>query len=162
MITWKFHIDEKSKSSQVPYDMILGLDFLTELEIILDFETNTIKWGENQMEMLPQNTVKNDEMFQEIFQMSQEPTILQQAEERQSWILEADYSKVDMKSFIHSLDYLDSKEKNELLSTVKQFPNLFSGGLGKLQIKPIRLELKDGFKPYHAIPYGIPQAYLQT
>ena len=89
-------------------------------------------------------------------------TFLQQAEERQSQILEADYSKVDMKSYIHSLYYLNSKEKDELLSTVQQFPNLFSGGLGTLQIKPIRLELKNGFKPYHAKPHGIPQAYLQT
>jgi hypothetical protein len=88
--------------------------------------------------------------------------VLQKAEERQSRILDADYSKVEMEEYVSSLDHLDSNEQIELLATLEKFPSLFGGGLGSLNIEPIRLELKDGAKPYHAKPFGIPQAYLST
>jgi hypothetical protein len=34
--------------------------------------------------------------------------------------------------------------------TLKKFPTLFGGGLGMLNIKPVKLALIDGAKPYHA------------
>jgi hypothetical protein len=38
-----------------------------------------------------------------------------------------------------------TKEKTQVLSkTLKKFPTLFGGGLGMLNIKPVRLELIDG------------------
>ena len=98
------------------------------------------------MEMLPQGTVLDKEKFYTVYQMTQEPTLIQKAEERQSQILDADYTQVDMKSYIASLDYLDSNEKKELLATVQQFPSVFGGGLGSLKIEPIWLKLKDRCK----------------
>jgi hypothetical protein len=41
-------------------------------------------------------------------------------------------------------------EKQILGQTLKEFPTLFGGGLGMLSIKPVRLELVDVAKPYHA------------
>ena len=73
-----------------------------------------------------------------------------------------DYSKVEMNLYIDSLDHLDSNEKMELLNNLNQFPTLFGGGLGKLLIEPIRLEPKPDAKPYHAKPFAIPKAYLET
>jgi hypothetical protein len=40
--------------------------------------------------------------------------------------------------------------------TLKKFPTFFGGGLGMLNIKPVRLEFIDGSKPYHAIPFPVP------
>jgi hypothetical protein len=40
--------------------------------------------------------------------------------------------------------------------TLKKFPTLFRGGLGMLNIKPERLELIHGAKPYHARPFPVP------
>ena len=104
-ITWTCHVDETSDRDKVPYDMILGLDFLIEMGFLLDFETKTIKWGESRMEMLPFGTVTNKTKFEIQYQLSNEPTVLQKAEERQSRILDANYSKVDMEEYVQSLNH---------------------------------------------------------
>jgi hypothetical protein len=39
---------------------------------------------------------------------------------------------------------------------------LFGGGLGMLNIKPVKLELIDGAQPYHAIPFHVPQSLEAT
>ena len=114
------------------------------------------------MEMAPHGQVMSQESLQLIYNMSQESTILKRAEERQSRILDADYSKVEMEEYISSLDHLDSKEKQELLQTLNQYPTLFGGGLGSLQIEPIRLELKTGAQPSNSKPYPVPHAQLAT
>jgi hypothetical protein len=49
-----------------------------------------------------------------------------------------------------------------LVETLKKFPTLFGGGLGMLNIKPVRLELIDGAKPYHARPFPVPQSLEAT
>ena len=61
--------------------------------------------------------------------MTQEPTVLKQAEERQARILDADYSKVEMTDFVESLGHLSPEEKRELVTALDQFPTLFGGGL---------------------------------
>jgi hypothetical protein len=49
-----------------------------------------------------------------------------------------------------------------LSKTLKKFPTLFGGGLGMLNIKPVRLELIDGTKPYDARPFPVPQSLEST
>jgi hypothetical protein len=46
--------------------------------------------------------------------------------------------------------------------TLKKFPTLFGGGVGMLNIKPVRLELIDGAKLYHARPFPVPQSLEVT
>jgi hypothetical protein len=46
--------------------------------------------------------------------------------------------------------------------TLKMFTTLFGCGLGMLNIKPVRLELIDGAKPYHALPFPVPQSLEAT
>jgi hypothetical protein len=53
-------------------------------------------------------------------------------------------------------------EKQILSKTLKKFPALFGGGLGMLNIKPVKLELIYGAKPYHAIPFPVPQSLEAT
>jgi hypothetical protein len=57
---------------------------------------------------------------------------------------------------------LTEDEKQRLGKTLKKFPKLFGGGLGMLNIKPVKLELIDGAKPYHAIPIIVPQSLEMT
>ena len=161
-IMWPCHVDESSKREKVPYDMILGLDFLSELSFVLDFEARTLRWGDNQIEMKASGIITDKDALGLVYQMTQEPTVLRKAEERQAQILDADYSKVEKKDFVATLDHLAPSEKCELLEVLEQYPTLFGGGLGALDIEPIHLELKDGAKPYHAKPFSIPQAFLQT
>jgi hypothetical protein len=60
------------------------------------------------------------------------------------------------------LIFLTEDEKQGLDKTLKKFPTLFGGGLGMLNIKPVRLELIDGAKPYHARPFPVPQSLEAT
>jgi hypothetical protein len=57
---------------------------------------------------------------------------------------------------------LTKDEKQVLGETLKKFPTLFGGGLGMLNIKPVKLELIDGAKPYHARPFPVPQSLEVT
>jgi hypothetical protein len=53
-------------------------------------------------------------------------------------------------------------KKKILSKTLKKFPTLFRGGLGMLDIKPVKLELIDGENPYHARPFPVPQSLEAT
>ena len=101
-ITWTCHVDETSKREKVPYDIILGLDFLSELKFVLNFESRTIQWEDHEVEMRPKGIVTDQQALDLIYQITQEPSVLKQAEERQARILDADYSKVEMTEFVES------------------------------------------------------------
>jgi hypothetical protein len=60
--------------------------------------------------------------------------------------------------FVQELEHLTEDEKQILGKTLNKFPTLFVGGLGMLNIKPVRLELIDGEKPYHERPFPVPQS----
>jgi hypothetical protein len=63
---------------------------------------------------------------------------------------------------VEELKHLTMDEKQILGQTLKKFPTLFGGGLGMLNIKPVKLELIDGAKPYHARPFPVPQSLEAT
>ena len=149
-------------ATMFPYDMILGLDFLTELGFILDFAIKTIKLWDSKVEMLPKGIVTDPEKMALLYELSQDSSVLKQAESRQNRILEEDYSKIELKPHVDSLSHLDSKQKKELLQILRQYPTLFGGGLGKLRIDTIRSELKEDAEPYHAKPFPVLKAFQET
>jgi hypothetical protein len=63
---------------------------------------------------------------------------------------------------VQELSHLTKDEKQVLGVTLKKFPTLFGGGLGMLNIKPVKLELIDGANPYHARPFPVPQSLEAT
>jgi hypothetical protein len=91
-----------------------------------------------------------------------EPDILQEADKRQICIQYADYRKVELDHFVQELTHLTEDEKQILGITIHIFLTLFGGGLEMLNIKPIKLELSDGAKPYHVIPFPVPQSLEAT
>jgi len=112
--------------------------------------------------MKERGIVTDTDALQLLYKMSQESTVIKAAEEQQAKILDADYSKNEMNEHVKSLDYLNAEQKSELLQAHKSYPTSFGCGLGRLNIEPIRLELKEGEKPYHAKPFAIPHAYEAT
>jgi hypothetical protein len=97
-----------------------------------------------------------------LYHAANEPDILQEAEKRQNRILDADYRKVEVDPFVEEMKHLIMDEKQIFGQTLKKFPTLFGGGLGRLNIKPVKLELIDGAKPYHGIPFPVPQSLEAT
>jgi hypothetical protein len=101
-------------------------------------------------------------MLHMLYHAANEPDILQEAEKRQNHILDADYRKLKVDPFVEELKHLTMDEKQIVGKTLKKFPTLFGGGLVMLNIKPVRLELIDGAKPYHARPFPVPQSLEAT
>jgi hypothetical protein len=97
-----------------------------------------------------------------LYNAANEPDILQEAEKRQNRILDADYRKVEVDTFVQELKHLTMDEKQIVGKTLKKFPTIFGGGPVMLNIKPVRLELTDGAKPYHARPFPVPQSLEAT
>jgi hypothetical protein len=155
VVTWQAHVDDKNSSKEAAYDMIMGMDLMTSIGITVDCEQRCIRWGGTEIPLKTRNTLSDDEILHILYNASNEPYILQESEKRQNHILDADYRKVEVDHFPQELEHLTKDEKQTLGKTLKKFPTLFGGGLGMLNIKPVRLELIDGAKPYHAIPFHV-------
>ena len=65
---------------------------------------------------------------------------------------------MDIDEYINLQTHLEPLQKEQLIKTLKNFPAIFQGGLGTLNIKPVHLELIPNAKPYHSRPFPIPQA----
>jgi hypothetical protein len=142
--------------------MIMGMDLMTYKGITVDCEQRCIRWGGTEIPLKTRATLNIDEILHMLYHSANEPDILQEAEKRQNRILDADYRKVEVDTFVEELKHLTMDEKKILSNTLKKFPTLFGGGIGMLNIKPVRLELIDGANPYHAIPFPLPQSLEST
>jgi hypothetical protein len=162
VVTWQAHVDDKTSSKEAAYDMIMGMDLMTSIGITVDCEQKCIRWGGTEIPLKTINTLNNDEILHMLYHAAHEPDILQEAEKRQNRILYDDYRKVEVDPFFEELKHLTMDEKQILGQTLKNFPTLFGGGLGMLNIKPVKLELIDEAMPYHAIPFTVPQSLEAT
>jgi hypothetical protein len=162
VVTWQAHVDDKTSSKEAAYDVIMGMDLMTFIAITVDCEQRFIRWGGTETPLKTRNTLNKDKILHMLYHAANEPDILQEAEKRQNRILEADYRNVEVDPFVEALKHLTMDEKQILDETLKKFPTLFGGGLGMLNIKPVKLELIDGAKPYHAIPFPVPQSLEET
>ena len=79
-------------------------------------------------------------------------------EERQDRILDANYTKVDIDEMVDGLD-IQRSSKRSFKTSLKNFPKLFGGGLGKLDMDPVSIYLKEGSKLYQGRYFNIFQAY---
>jgi hypothetical protein len=93
-----------------------------------------------------------------LYDAANEPDILQEAEKRQNCILDADYRKFEVDPFVQVLTHLTEDEKQVLGKILKKFPTWFGGGLGMFNIKPVKLDLIDGAKPYYTRQFPVSQS----
>jgi hypothetical protein len=174
-VEYDFHVDEHTNADEALYDMIIGADLMDELGIDLLFSENVVKWEGVFTPMKPMGTLSkitndeqqensNDEDFVEesyqeyLHQLYFDGPAIQATEERHQEILDADYEAMDIDDYVRKQTHLPLHEQNALHELLTEFPELFSGGLGKLNVPPVHLELKKDAQPFHARPYPIPQS----
>ena len=160
-VTYSCHVDETTKTSTANYDMIIGMDLMTEIGIVVDTSDRTIKWEGNEIPLKLKDVIQDKGNRELIFSMTQDPEILANAEQRYADILDAadnQYYAEDINANVDGIDHLTSEQKDQLKTVLNKHTTLFSGGLGKLNIEPIHLELRDDVKPYHARPFPVPQS----
>jgi hypothetical protein len=161
-VNWITHVDETTDPEKAMYDMIIGMDLLCELGVVVDTEEKVLRWEGNETPLCNRGVLSDQETVNAIYAYTQDPTILQEAEDRQKRILDADYSAVEIDEYIAELTHLSPAEKSELKNVLERHPSLFRGGLGVLDIKPIHLEVEEGASPYHARAFPVPQVHEST
>ena len=137
---------------------------MNDLDTILYFSSNQIFFGKGEMrDSCPMKDLNalDIEGSQALYEMHTEfdSPLLHTEEERQSKILEADYSKVDIDAMVNGLD-IPKDLKRKLKSMLLTHDTLFSGGLGESKVEPVDIKLKPGFKPYqHKGYYSVPKMF---
>ena len=160
-ITWICHVDDKTNRKTALYDMIVGMDLMTEIGIYVNTETKEVQWKGQAVPLKERGVLQSKSTVNFLYHMAVNP-VLHEAEERQARILDANYNKVDIGDFCENLQHLSKQEQVELQQTLELYPRLFGGGLGKLHIDPIHLELKPDAKAHAARAFPVPQSLQGT
>ncbi len=153
------HVDDKTQSDKAQYDIIIGTDLMTAMGLDISFSSKQICWEDVSIPMKQRGSIAHHVVAQYLYHVANDSPVIQAAENRQKRILDADYTAVDIDDYISSLPHLTAVEQQQLATLLKSHDKLFGGGLGTLSITPVRFELTDDAKPYHARPFPVPQAY---
>ena len=145
--------------------MIIGSDLMSDLDINLRYSEERITWdnpaGNNKYNSIPMKELgilSEKDKYQQINDLHTDSPLLQQEEERQSKILDANYTKLDIDNMVKALD-IATAIKHKLKKTLKKFKKLFGGGLGKVDIQPVDLKVEEGTKSYATTYYNIPKMH---
>ena len=71
-------------------------------------------------------------------------------------ILDAKYSKADIKTTIENSTHLDLQERNELYTLLNKYECLFHGNLGTGYVKTYDIKLKPDAEPYDGKTFPVP------
>jgi RNase H-like domain found in reverse transcriptase/Reverse transcriptase (RNA-dependent DNA polymerase)/Retroviral aspartyl protease len=158
-ISWVVHVDDTSNPSTAVYDMVIGCDLMTELGLKINFTDNVIIWDDVATPMKTRGFLSNSTNLRNVFELVTEPSVLQQTEQRQKDILDAEYSAVDIVQLVQMYEHLTLWQRTLLCEVLFQHNDLFQGGLGTCNVRPVDLELIENAKPYHARAYPVPKAH---
>ena len=138
------------------YDVIIGRELLHELGFDISFSQKTMTWNDVTINMKPPTCTKEDAYHVE------EELFVSDETDRIAKILDAKYAPANLKEITDKLLHLTNNQKQQLYTLLNKRNQLFDGTLGLWKGSPYKIELREGAKPHHARPYGIPHAYEQT
>ena len=103
-----------------------------------------------------------DSTTNDVFALSQYNTTFNSETNRMKRILDAKYSKADIKTITERSTHLDTQERNELHTLLKKYEFLFDCNLGTWHGKPYDIKLKPDAEPNHVKPFPVPRIYELT
>jgi hypothetical protein len=103
-----FKLIEFANKQQI--DMIIGSDLLNELSIDICYSDNCIKWDGDTIPIIFLGELQDKCACEMIYNLHTDSPILKEHEERQSAILDANYSKVDIDVMVDGLDIEESSK----------------------------------------------------
>ena len=74
-------------------------------------------------------------------------------------ILDAKYSKANIKTIAESSTHPDPQERNELYTLLKKYESLFDGNIGTWHGNLYDIKLKPDAEPYHGKPFPVPRIH---
>ena len=161
-VEWNVYV-EPVVNPTTRYDLIIGRDLMMEVGIDLLFSKEKISWDGAEVAMQHPAFFEDPkwvDLLEKELMFVHDP--LTTEADRIQAILDAKYTKADLKSEVAKNKQLTSDEQSKLLKLLQKFETLFDGTLGAWRTAPIELELKDpNATPYHARPYPVPQSQEQ-
>jgi hypothetical protein len=94
-VTWVAHVDDTNKAKDSMYDMIIGMDLMTTIGIYVDTAEKRVMWGDYSTPLKQRGTMQNSSVMEAMYHLAKGSKVLKEAEERQSRILDADYSTMN-------------------------------------------------------------------
>lgn len=143
-IFWNAHVIP----SLGQYDLIIGRDLLRDLAIDLNFSTSTISWNGNTMPM--KTAINRDLMY------VPDPERLEESHDD----VNDRKAPPPVHDVVASLTHLSEDERFRLMDLLLDFEPLFNRPLGKFNIPPVNIKLREGAKPFHSRAYPIPHSRL--
>ena len=70
-------------------------------------------------------------------------------------ILDAKYSKADLKTIAESFTHIYRQERDELYTLLKMYGCLFDGNIGTWHVNPYDIKLKPYAELYHGKPFTV-------
>ena len=134
--------------------MIIGRDLIRSLGIDIHGDDMTIHWDDATIPWSDVDSTAND-----LFALSQHNTPFNSETKRMKRILDAKYSKADIKTITESSTHLDPQERNELYTILKKYECLFGGNLGTWHGKPYDIKLKPNAETYHGKSIPVPHIH---
>ena len=137
--------------------MIIGRDLIRSLGIDIHGADMTIHWDNATITWydIDYTTIN-------AFALSQYNTPFNSETNRMTCILDAKYSKTDLKTIAESSTHLDPQERNDLYTLLKKYECLFDSNLGTWHGKPYDTKLKPDTEPYHGKPFTVPRIHELT
>ena len=105
--------------------MIIGRELIRSLGIDIHGADMTIHWDDAAIPWRDIDSTTND-----VFALSHHNAPFKSETKRMKRILDAKYSKTDIKTIAESSNHLDPQEINELYTLLNKYECLFDGNLG--------------------------------
>ena len=137
--------------------MIIGHDLITSLGIGVHGAEMTIYWDDAAITWSDMDFTAKD-----MFALSQHNAPFNSETKRMKRIIDAKYSKADIKTIAESSTHLETQEINEIYRLLKKYESLFDGNLGTCNGKPYDIKLKPYAEPNHGKPFPVPRIHELT
>ena len=141
--------------------MIVGRDLMLALGMIIDFKYQVTRWDNIGIPM--NRKITNKKELNAVFEKSMESTVVKEATNRVTRILDATYERADLNKIIETnCKHLSSIQQKIMLNLLKEFEPLFDGTLGTFRTNPVDLELIPGSKSKHFKAFPVPKIHERT
>ena len=144
------------------HDIIFGIQFMSELGLVLDLKHQTLIWYDASMAMMPSGSIDISSLNEADPADTHLPAFVQEANTRLvKGMHPNNYKKHNYKDMVLQCSHLSPMMKQQALTLFANYKVLFDGGLGLIPGPPVSLKIKPNVRPYCARAYTIPQAFTQ-
>ena len=130
--------------------MIIGSDSIRSIGIDIHGADMTIHWDDAAIPWRDIDSTTND-----MFALLQYNAPFKYETKRMKHILDAKYSKADLKAIAESSTHLDTQERNDLYTLLKKYESLFDGNLSTRHDNTYDIKVKPDAEPYHGKTFPV-------